>query len=205
MSQKRIFAVSDIHGNGHLLLRLLMHARYHPNQDRLILLGDYVNKGPDSVGTLRLVQGLVRNGAIALLGNNERSWLDSGDPEAAPWRNFIEALPLWTEEEDYVFVHAGFRPGIPMHEQRVEDLTGIRKDFLQHFAIPGKTIVFGHTPTFRLGSPEGCVWAAPGKMGIDTGAGHGLCLALVNLTEREAYTIGIAEGAPIITRSIRTV
>ena len=42
-------------------------------------MGDYVNNGPDSFGTLKLVKLLKRRGALALAGNHEMRWLESKD------------------------------------------------------------------------------------------------------------------------------
>lgn len=53
---QRILVASDIHGHGDALIKLLSEAVYNAETDQLVLLGDYVNNGPDSVGTLRLVQ-----------------------------------------------------------------------------------------------------------------------------------------------------
>ena len=43
-TNKRILAISDIHGNGHLLKELLERAKYSPTEDQLVLLGDYIKK-----------------------------------------------------------------------------------------------------------------------------------------------------------------
>ena len=44
-------------------------------------MGDYVNNGPDSFGTLKLVKRLKRRGALAL-GNHEMRWLESKDKKS---------------------------------------------------------------------------------------------------------------------------
>ena len=48
---ERILAISDIHGQADALERLLVHANYHPSKDRLVLLGDYIGKGPNRRST----------------------------------------------------------------------------------------------------------------------------------------------------------
>ncbi|MNW31899.1 Serine/threonine-protein phosphatase 1 [compost metagenome] len=194
----RIFAISDIHGYGHLLPRLLAAADYRPRRDRLFLLGDYVNKGPDSTGTLELVNQLCSTGAVALQGNNERKWLLS-IPEnivkdsmaAARYRSIITSMPLWAEHSRYIFVHAGLRPDVPLDHQSAEDLTEIRLPFHESLPLPGRTIVFGHTSTFRFGVKPDALWMAPGKIGIDTGAGHGHYLSLVELTAGWQWSIPV--------------
>lgn len=77
---------------------------------------------------------------------------------------FLRTLPLGVEWGDYLFVHAGVRPGVPLEAQTPHDLTTIRCAFLKA-DYPGgeRIVVFGHTPTRR-------VELARGKIGVDTGA-----------------------------------
>lgn len=208
MSQ--IYAVSDIHGYGYLLETLLQHVHYDPEVDRLFLLGDYVNKGPDSAGTLDYVEKLRDSGAVALQGNNERKWLRQRWEQAglAPrslkkHQQFIATMPLWTEYNQFLFVHAGIRPGIQLHAQSPEELTEIREPFLLSPRCMDKTIVFGHTSTFRLGVPPGELWYGDGKLGIDTGAGHGYYLSLVNLTSGLQWSISVKGPENITCRKMK--
>jgi len=64
---------------------------------------------------------------------------------------------------DYFFVHAGVRPGRPLHDQADLDLIWIRDEFLDATEPYGKIVVHGHTP-----EPEPVV--RPNRIGIDTGA-----------------------------------
>jgi serine/threonine protein phosphatase 1 len=64
---------------------------------------------------------------------------------------------------DFFFVHAGVRPGIPLREQREEDLLWIRNEFLDSEEDFGKFIVHGHTP---VREPD----IRPNRANIDTGA-----------------------------------
>ncbi|GIP18555.1 serine/threonine protein phosphatase [Paenibacillus montaniterrae] len=195
----RILAVSDVHGHGPLLLQLLRAAHYDAECDRLYILGDWVNKGPDSLGTLNIVQQLISRGALGILGNNERKWLDEiptdlglAEQEQVEIQHWLAELPLWAEDGEYLFVHAGLRPGIPLERQTATDLTEIRGEFFNSPPLEAYTVVFGHTPTFRLGASAGRIWLGPGKIGVDTGAGHGSCLSLVDLTNRCQYAIDVA-------------
>jgi serine/threonine protein phosphatase 1 len=80
--------------------------------------------------------------------------------------NFLAALATEHREGDYLFVHAGVRPGVPLAEQVDEDKLGIRQSFLASEQDFGAVIVHGHStspsPTIR-----------PNRIGIDTGAGNG--------------------------------
>jgi serine/threonine protein phosphatase 1 len=64
---------------------------------------------------------------------------------------------------DYLFVHAGIRPGVALEEQRQSDLRWIREPFLLDESDHGFIVVHGHTI-----SPE--VEEKPNRIGIDTGA-----------------------------------
>ncbi|MEK8128197.1 metallophosphoesterase [Paenibacillus filicis] len=194
----RVLAVTDIHGYGHLLEKLLEHAGYDAGCDRLFLLGDYVNKGPDSLGTLKLVRKLTEEGAVALQGNNERKWLRSLPPDVqscAEWEDgdgeFLSKLPLWAEHDGFLFVHAGVRPGVPMDRQTPEDLTEIREEFHGSPPESGRIVIFGHTSTFRFGLSPERVWLGNGKLGIDTGAGHGYYVSLLDLTHGIQWYISV--------------
>ena len=76
---RRIIAVSDIHGHLSLLKALLEKIRYKPGDDLLFLVGDTVEKGPDSLGTLRYV---MRGPFIRRWGTSTRSpsrcWTPTG-------------------------------------------------------------------------------------------------------------------------------
>ena len=76
---------------------------------------------------------------------------------------FLQALSLWDTVGDYVFVHAGVRPGVPMMEQEERDLLWIREEFLQSDRAMDKVVVHGHTPEERPSLGKG-------RIGIDTGA-----------------------------------
>lgn len=59
---------------------------------------------------------------------------------------FYRACILHHTLGDYVFVHAGVRPGVPLEKQNPADLLWIRDEFLRaRSALPGKVVVHGHT------------------------------------------------------------
>ncbi len=95
--------------------------------------------------------------------------------------DFFDALLLYYETENYIFVHAGLKNKVPLEEQRAEDLLWIRNKFIQTDYDFGKQIVFGHTPL-----PEPIL--RPNKIGIDTGAVYGNKLTCVRLPELVFYT-----------------
>lgn len=78
-------------------------------------------------------------------------------------RRFFQDLKLSVSFGDYLFVHAGVRPGVPLAAQTEEDLLWIRNPFLDHTRPFGKVVVHGHTPAHL---PV----VRPNRIGIDTGA-----------------------------------
>jgi diadenosine tetraphosphatase ApaH/serine/threonine PP2A family protein phosphatase len=91
-------------------------------------------------------------------------------------RHFLHNLRLFFLCGDYFFSHAGVRPGIPLSDQKEDDLLWIRKDFLSYEGGFGKIIVHGHSP---VSEPE----FRHNRINIDTGAyatGKLTCLILEN-------------------------
>jgi diadenosine tetraphosphatase ApaH/serine/threonine PP2A family protein phosphatase len=78
-------------------------------------------------------------------------------------RAFFETLELMVAIGDYLFVHAGVRPGVPLETQDPQDLIWIRGEFLRAADDFGKVVVHGHTPTMI---PD----VRANRIGIDTGA-----------------------------------
>lgn len=179
MAYRRILAVGDIHGHFDKFLSVYRKVHFDAEQDLLVFLGDYIDRGPQVRECLSFVMELAgKKNVVLLRGNHEQMMLDhfhsrkSGDfwlanggkqTEAAllawgreeaeaPARvlRFVESLPLsYTLEQDeqrYIFVHAGIRPGVPFEEQKPGDLLWIREEFYE--AYKGDAVVIaGHTPT----------------------------------------------------------
>src|SRR3546814_588415 len=97
---------------------------------------------------------------------------------------FLKALRPTHVEGDYLFVHAGIRPGVPLAQQTPEDLLWIREPFLSDERDHGRVVVHGHTICER---PE----VFDNRIGIDTGAfatGRLTCLVLEGTTHRFLQT-----------------
>jgi predicted phosphodiesterase len=136
----RLIAIGDIHGC-HLEFAELLARLELTKDDRLVLLGDLVNRGPDSNKVIDLAR---EHRALALLGNHELRLLKhrrTGDPKYLKesdretfeklreddWK-YLEAMPLTFEEPELnvVFVHGGFLPGEPWQKQPAEIVTRIQ-------------------------------------------------------------------------------
>lgn len=207
---ERVYAIGDIHGRRDLFDAMIAaieadDARRGPAQTTVVLLGDLVDRGPDSAGVIDAAREWAQRRTVRLLvGNHEEMFLDSFD-DVDVLRHFLryggretvlsypvdreryreltleqlqermrEAVPrehlefLRAAEDaivigDYLFVHAGIRPGVPLDQQKPRDLRWIRERFIAHEGDHGHVVVHGHTIT-----PE--VEEMPNRIGIDTGA-----------------------------------
>jgi len=195
IKRSRLLVISDIHGHTQGLELLLREADYRPGEDRLILLGDYIDSDPRTVSALNIIKNLVDSGARALPGNQETTLMREPEAYAASAEvlEWLRRLPGYIEEDSYLFVHAGIRPGVPMDKQSVTDLTEIREEFWQAAAtVPNRTVIFGHTPTYRLGAAKGGLWFGSNRIGIDTGAKHGCRLTLFDIYGELTYSCSTA-------------
>lgn len=123
-----IYAIGDIQGCYDPLRRLLDLLRFDPAADTLWLVGDLVNRGPQSVEVLRLVRGLGQR-AVAVLGNHDltllavaagqvkpkrkdtfHSVLDA--PDGAALLDWLRHCPLLHHDAElgFTLVHAGLPP-----------------------------------------------------------------------------------------------
>ncbi|MGE3173399.1 MAG: metallophosphoesterase [Planctomycetota bacterium] len=102
---RRIF-VGDLQGCREPLERLLRAVGFARGRDRLLPVGDLVNKGPDSPGTLDL---LIELGAEPVLGNHDLHLLRRGtlSPKHERW---LRPQPIVRVFDDVVMVHAGLHP-----------------------------------------------------------------------------------------------
>jgi serine/threonine protein phosphatase 1 len=71
VAMEPIWAVGDVHGCSIELIELLGMIDRHPLKGKIVFLGDYVARGPDSRGVLDIVMQETKRGNIALLGNHD--------------------------------------------------------------------------------------------------------------------------------------
>lgn len=169
-------AIGDIHGT-YTPFKKIIDDHAHKDLD-IVLTGDYIDRQPEENGdinTVDLVRGLVENpehfgykSCVALTGNHERLMLESiidndydcwisngGNPQSlhdlTPHLEWLAALPTHHVKGDYLFVHAGVKPHVPLEGQKEDDLIWIRKEYLKTkpHGLP-YTIVSGHTITQSL-------------------------------------------------------
>jgi len=100
-------------------------------------------------------------------------------------RKFLEGFEDMVMIGDYVFVHAGVRPGVELSQQRGSDLRWIRGVFLDHGAALDKIVVHGHTISPQLD-------VQPHRIGVDTGAYETGRLTALGLEGAERWIIEAA-------------
>lgn len=93
---------------------------------------------------------------------------------------FLSSFEEMIEVGDYLFVHAGIRPGIDVDAQRASDLRWIRDDFLQHRNSFGKLVIHGHSITEDVDIQSN-------RIGIDTGAYESGRLTAIGLEGAERW------------------
>jgi len=78
MENEKIFIVGDIHGSLRMLQRLMQRIPWRPDVDRLIFLGDFIDRGDDSRGVIEAVMEISRTSerVDCLMGNHEKILLD---------------------------------------------------------------------------------------------------------------------------------
>src|SRR5258706_14095402 len=120
------YAIGDVQGSFEELQALLGAFGFDRAKDRLWFVGDLVNRGPDSLATLRFVRDLG-DGVVAVLGNHDLHLLTLaqgsvkareddtlGDVIAAPDRDglldWLRHRPMLHVAANYMLVHAGLLP-----------------------------------------------------------------------------------------------
>lgn len=149
------YAIGDIQGCYAELVRLIDYLGFSASRDRLWLVGDLVNRGPDSLAVLRFAKGLGER-ATVVLGNHDLHLVMQSEGHgklsaedtlapvlAAPDRDdllaWLRAQPLFHVEDEYAMVHAGLLPqwdvaqAAALSEEVSEALTAPQyRDFLAH-------------------------------------------------------------------------
>ena len=113
--------ITDLHANREAVESVLDHARSHGAQ-RWVLLGDFVGYGADPAWVVDQVRGLVRAGALAVMGNHDQAVVRGASPGMRPdarqvveWTreqlnpaqlDFLASLPMTQRHGNQLYVHA---------------------------------------------------------------------------------------------------
>lgn len=124
----KIFAIGDIHGCHRKLVALLGRLPLDREEDTLVFLGDYINRGPDSRQVLDTLIGLARSchRVVFLKGNHEQALLDYALHGEADDLRLLRAMGIEATAESYKtslrrLIDLSCMP--PEHQQFLFDLT----------------------------------------------------------------------------------
>lgn len=209
MKKERVIIIGDVHGCFKELQALLKKCDFQSKRDRLIFVGDLINKGPFS---LKVLDFVIEGNFECTLGNHEWGFLRSledkryfknGNKALAEemgkdlghYATWMKELPLYIEDEDFIVIHGGIEPGVSLKNQRAEVSTRIRTwdgvgtdlnnpdnpSWFELYKLE-KLVIFGH-------------WAAKGlikranAIGLDTGCVWGGELSALILPQREVQSV----------------
>jgi len=176
----RTFAIPDIHGRYDLMCNAItqIKAIVRP-EDKLVFLGDYIDRGPHSALVVRRVRAGIDAGLpwIALKGNHEDfmaagvggdnqmllGWLQNGGRETMESYEEIDRsieadaawmgqLPVFHEDMHRVYVHAFAPEQFEMKDAPQGDVLWTRYPEGADVGYRGKHVVHGHTP--KKNGPE---------------------------------------------------
>ena len=191
----KIVAVGDVHGCAKQLAELVTNPDVTGDEliflGDLFDRSPFIDGDQAVLGIMKIIQDNPKvagfNKVTILRGNHEDMLMraiergpqsgsyelwewNGGDPEfysiAKLNRDWLEELPLYAIRGDYLFVHAGVKPGVPIEEQKEKHLLWIRERFLdaEDHGLP-YTIVHGHTIV-----PE--IDVQDKRINLDTGCFH---------------------------------
>jgi len=207
---RREIAIGDVHGCALALQALLEEIAPGPD-DLLIVLGDYVNRGPDTCGVIeQLLAWGPRCQLVTLLGNHDArllevaagrspmdAWLEKGgrqtlrsyglarDPSRMPAAHlaFLSDCRKYYLTETHFFAHANYRPERAWNAQ--DDDTLLRLSLRDYVPAPhpsGQMAIVGHTPQRN---------SQPLDLGhlicLDTGCCYGGLLTAMEVRTRQIW------------------
>lgn len=170
----RTFVIGDIHGCFFSLNRLLFDICNITKRDRIILLGDYIDRGPFIKETIDFIINLIDTGynIVPIRGNHEQylidslnnpkmlvNWMKNGGESTLnsfmvmnplflddQYINFFENTKYYHLEQDFVCVHAGLNFAIEDPFLDKKAILNQRISSVVPQKIQGKRLIVGHTP-----------------------------------------------------------
>ena len=207
--KRKPFIVGDAHGCFNEFLALLKKLDYSSKKHRLILAGDIINRGP---GSLEMLNWVKTNHIEMVRGNHEQGFINGVKQNhlkshvlnklkkdmkenLSDWIEWLNKIPFYIEEEDFLVVHAGLVPKKKPEDSDPHFLMNIRTWDGKGAALKNpihppwheaykekKLVVYGH-------------WAEQGlkiksnSIGLDTGCVYGFQLSGVLLPERKIIQV----------------
>lgn len=201
--------VGDTHGCFNEFQALLKKAKYQQQNTRLILLGDMINRGPDS---LKMLEWVKTKGLESVRGNHEQAFIDGlevGRPlsltlqklkkdmgkDLSLWLKWLKKLPFYIKTKDFIVVHGGLVPGqrledcdphllmnIRTWDGQGQDLKNPNHPAWHSFYKSKRLVVYGHWA-------EQGLKIKPNSIGLDTGCVYGGALSGLILPQRRLVQV----------------
>ncbi len=213
------YLIGDIHGYIHALSKLFTKIRNYLNEDdTLIFLGDYIDRGEYSYEVIDFLIAVSRAyKSVFLKGNHEAMLLDyvkskggkdvflynGGDATVRSYKkncgsfsipknhmDFYNNLQLYYETDDFIAVHAGLDPNISdLKDQPIDDMLWIRDRFFRNIKKWPKTVIFGHTPSHFI-SRDNPIYIDEGRniIGIDSGIIYGKTISCLRWPDKKIFS-----------------
>jgi serine/threonine protein phosphatase 1 len=196
----RLLAVSDIHGCFETFRSLVLNHVRLTRSDKLILLGDYIDRGDKSREVIDFIIDLMDTGfdVIPLAGNHEVMLLNvfENDDLLPLWLlnegmttleslgvqsinnietkyiDFFLKLRFWYEEGNFLFVHAGFNDQASDPFSDIHGMIWESHLFYENPALKSRTIIHGHRPR-KISYIQNLIKENSRVIPIDTGCVYG--------------------------------
>lgn len=221
-----LFCIGDIHGHFEKLMRLMKICHSYAEaagakNPSFILLGDYVDRGPESRKVIEFlatrppnVRGICGNHEDMMInalhgGDDLARWLANGGGETlqsygarqisevpAAHLELMASLPTFIDDGLRLFVHAGIDPADP-HARDRHTLLWTRQHPPEDQDI-GRLLVHGHTPV-RSGRPE----LLANRLNLDTGAGWGRRLSAAAFADGRVMPLAFLDELGAITTQVQ--
>lgn len=191
----RRFAIGDIHGCRQTLKRMLQEKLQITPSDQVVLLGDYIVRGPNTIGTLEYIMNLQEKGyqVYALRGNHEQNLLNAiaegahalelytnyyeltGLQKHGKMRpdifHFLNTLPFYIELDRFYLVHAGFNFNKNEPFKDYSSMLWIRDYEPDTNKLKGKHVIHGHQPHY-LNTIKERIQKRSARIPLDNGIAH---------------------------------
>lgn len=213
---RRLFAISDIHGCFRPFYELVINTIGLKKSDRLVLLGDYIDRGYESREVIDFIMDLISGGfdVTPLTGNHEVMLVNAyNDPGMLPlWHmnsgfttqfsfdiqnirnlekrylDFFMQLEYYTLIGDYYYVHAGFNDKLadPFTDRKYMIWESVES--YKNPVFSGKTIIHGHRPK-KIEYIKELIRRKSNFIPIDTGCVYGAGMGYGFLSALEVNTM----------------
>jgi serine/threonine protein phosphatase 1 len=212
---ERLLAIGDIHGCINPFTELVEKKIGIRKSDRIVLLGDYIDRGYQSREVVDYIIDLQKQGfdIIPLMGNHEAMLIDSLGSEQSfynwslnggsetlfsfginasneldlKYLQFFKNLLYYYIQDQFIFVHAGFNNEISDPFQDKSQMIWSRRESYSNPVFNGKIIVHGHTPV-PLALCSNVVKSERNVINIDTGCVYDKLGGYGHLSAIELFT-----------------